>query len=88
MLENTFIHIPGIGSKTEENLWCRGIRTWRHFLDHGETIISPARDEFIVGELEASWYIRKTPPFSASGFHQGRCGGPMMHSKTTPFISI
>jgi len=54
MLEHTFIHISGIGPKTEQKLWGRGIHTWEHFLDHGEIIISPDRDEFIVQELEAS----------------------------------
>ena len=54
MLEHTFIHIAGIGPKTEQTLWYRGIHTWRHFLDHGEIITSPARDAFIVQELEAS----------------------------------
>ncbi len=32
MLRNTFIHIPGIGPKTEEALWKRGITTWQDFL--------------------------------------------------------
>jgi uncharacterized protein YprB with RNaseH-like and TPR domain len=63
MLEHTFIHIAGIGPKTEQTLWCRGIRTWRHFLDHGATIISPARDEFIIQELEASLTHREDPSF-------------------------
>ena len=33
MLNNTFIHIPGIGSVTERELWDSGIHTWRDFLD-------------------------------------------------------
>ncbi|HEV7968654.1 MAG TPA: ribonuclease H-like domain-containing protein [Candidatus Acidoferrales bacterium] len=28
MLQQTFIHIPGIGKKTERQLWKRGIRSW------------------------------------------------------------
>ena len=32
MLNNTFIHIPGIGSITERELWDSGIHTWRDFL--------------------------------------------------------
>ena len=35
MLSNTFIHIPGIGSITERELWDSGIHTWRDFLDAG-----------------------------------------------------
>ena len=31
MLEQTFIHIPGIGQKTERELWQLGIRSWDDF---------------------------------------------------------
>ena len=70
MLERTFTHIRGIGPKTEQKLWSRGIHTWRHFLDHEEIIISPARDEFIAQELEislrhkedASFFSERLPP--------------------------
>lgn len=32
MLENTFVHIPGVGSATETALWRRGFTTWSEFL--------------------------------------------------------
>ena len=36
MLRNTFIHVPGIGLKTEAALWSRGIATWEDYLNsHG-----------------------------------------------------
>lgn len=54
MLENTFIHIHGIGPKTEQKIWNRGIRTWQEFLDHEGAIISPKQDGFIGREIEAS----------------------------------
>jgi uncharacterized protein YprB with RNaseH-like and TPR domain len=54
MLEQTFVHIQKIGPKTEKRLWDRGFHTWRHFLDHHQTIFSPARDAFIREELESS----------------------------------
>ncbi|MDR1578447.1 MAG: ribonuclease H-like domain-containing protein [Deltaproteobacteria bacterium] len=28
MLKNTFIHIPGLGSKREKDLWAKGVMTW------------------------------------------------------------
>lgn len=28
MLEHTFRHIPGVGPRTEEDLWCAGCHTW------------------------------------------------------------
>ncbi|MCG8608347.1 DUF429 domain-containing protein [bacterium] len=31
MLESTFIHLPGIGLKTEKGLWASGIYTWADF---------------------------------------------------------
>ena len=31
MLEQTFIHIPGVGPKTERELWQSGIRSWEDF---------------------------------------------------------
>jgi len=31
MLTRSFIHIPGIGSKTERSLWRAGVRSWRTF---------------------------------------------------------
>ena len=54
MLEQTFVHIQKIGLKTEKKLWDRGVLTWHHFLDHHQTIFSPARDESIREELESS----------------------------------
>lgn len=32
MLENTFVHIPGVGNGTEMALWRRGLTTWSEFL--------------------------------------------------------
>lgn len=31
MLQNTFIHVPGIGLKSEQNLWSKGIVSWEVF---------------------------------------------------------
>jgi len=54
MLKQTFIHIPGIGARTERALWKRGIRTWEDFLGCKGPVFSPARDALIRRELEAS----------------------------------
>jgi len=54
LLEHTFIHIPGIGPKTERHLWRHGILTWKHFLSNRKTALSPARDAFVRQNLEAS----------------------------------
>ena len=63
MLEHTFIHIPGIGPKTEQSIWRHGILTWRHFLSNNKTPFTPARDAFIRENLEASLKNRDNIPF-------------------------
>ncbi len=70
MLEHTFIHISGIGPKTERLLWNRGIRTWKDFLDHKKPVFSLDRDAVIRRELEISlenrhdllFFVNSLPP--------------------------
>lgn len=62
MLKNTFIHIPGIGTKTEERLWDSAIRDWDGFkepypvklsqnrADHIERFIQESREHFETGD--------------------------------------
>ena len=66
MLEHTFIHIPGVGPKTERLLWKRGILTWEDFLAHKNPILSPDRDAVIRRELEISLENRKEILFFAN----------------------
>lgn len=54
MLEQTFIHIPGVGPKTEKRIWEQGILTWEGFLTHSHTVLTPVRDAHIRKDLEAS----------------------------------
>ncbi|MBW1785597.1 MAG: ribonuclease H-like domain-containing protein [Deltaproteobacteria bacterium] len=54
MLRRTFIHIPGIGPKTEQGLWKRGIHTWEDFLGSEKPLFSPGRDAYIRDDLEKS----------------------------------
>ena len=42
MLKNSFIHIPGIGFKTEQDIWRKGIFTWQQFLNDFKNIELPA----------------------------------------------
>jgi uncharacterized protein YprB with RNaseH-like and TPR domain len=37
MLQNTFLHIPGIGIKTEQRLWETGIFSWDHSAKIGDS---------------------------------------------------
>jgi len=52
LLERTFIHIQGIGRKTEHQLWGRGIQSWHHFLNYEGNVFSLGRDQFVQQELE------------------------------------
>lgn len=36
MIRNTFIHLDGLGEKTERRLWGKGILTWEDFLEKSE----------------------------------------------------
>jgi uncharacterized protein len=71
MLEHTFIHIPGIGLKTEQALWDRGILTWQAFMDHDRTILSPARDRGIRLELAASFRHREDAAYFSTRLPPG-----------------
>jgi uncharacterized protein YprB with RNaseH-like and TPR domain len=54
LLEQTFIHIQGIGPKMERAIWDRGIFTWEDFLHHSGTILSESRDRIVRQELYRS----------------------------------
>jgi uncharacterized protein len=54
VIENTFIHIQGVGARTEQRIWQQGIGCWNDFLFSKGTVISPARDSLIRLELEES----------------------------------
>jgi hypothetical protein len=54
MLTNTFIHIQGIGLKTEADLWQAGTLEWDDFLGNRPDGISPARTTYIIEALEES----------------------------------
>ena len=71
LLEQTFIHIQGIGQKTEQKLWRRGILTWQQFLETEKIIFSPARDKFVRQELEASLKHRKDIRFFSDRLSSG-----------------
>jgi uncharacterized protein len=54
VIENTFIHIQGVGAKTERKIWQKGISDWRSFISHKGSVISRAMDPLVRLELEDS----------------------------------
>lgn len=48
MLKNTFAHIPGIGNKSEQQIWASGITSWDNLIDSDEFKLSPKRIETLI----------------------------------------
>lgn len=63
MLENTFLHISGIGEKTEQMLWRRGILTWADYLNYNGLLFSKVKDQFVREELKSSFKNKKKISF-------------------------
>jgi len=55
MLRNSFIHIPGVGPKTEKYIWNRGIFSWKDFLSKSKNLgLSTEKTEQIKKYLALS----------------------------------
>lgn len=52
MLYNTFIHIPGIGEKTEKQIWRSGVHSWSQWRSPYPREISPQKAKLISHYLE------------------------------------
>jgi len=48
MLRNTFCHIPGIGAKSERQLWAAGVRSWQDLAHGADLPLSPAATQRAV----------------------------------------
>jgi len=63
MLENTFLHAPGIGVKTEQRLWDSGVRNWHDFAGDGVARLSPSRTDAVSASLrESSHHVTAGDP--------------------------
>ncbi len=54
MLQNTFIHISGVGTKTEQGFWAAGVKDWASFCEGMPLKLPPARRKCIAAELHES----------------------------------
>ena len=54
MLENTFIHIPGVGPKTEQRFWEAGIYIWDDFTGNCPLFLSQPKKDTIASYLYES----------------------------------
>jgi uncharacterized protein YprB with RNaseH-like and TPR domain len=54
-LKNTFLHIPGIGYRTEKRIWESGIRTWNQCLRRTSRLpLGSGQKEVVLGEISRS----------------------------------
>jgi uncharacterized protein YprB with RNaseH-like and TPR domain len=54
MLKNTFLHLPGIGPKTEARLWASGIDDWEAFITGNPPAMTAARRRIADDHLDES----------------------------------
>ncbi len=50
MLNNTYIHIPGVGKGLEKKIWAQGIHTWEEFLEMEDRISIPSSQKSRICE--------------------------------------
>ena len=64
MLTHTYIHIPGIGARTEQRFWGAGLLTWEHFLTHPDrSPLNGARRETALEFIRSSrQHLRRGSP--------------------------
>jgi uncharacterized protein YprB with RNaseH-like and TPR domain len=75
MLENSFVHLPGIGPGTEEKFWAQGLHTWAHLADNLNEIFSPGKAQQISQALHESQLAYQAREFT---YFQGRFKGAEM----------
>lgn len=75
MLENSFIHLPGIGADTEAKFWAQGLRTWDHLIDNLSEVFSARKAQAIAEALEESRAAIEAREFA---YFQGRFKGAEM----------
>jgi uncharacterized protein YprB with RNaseH-like and TPR domain len=54
MLKNTFLHIPGLGVKSEQRIWSSGIHSWDDLLRESLPRFSPQRTDLLKRGIEES----------------------------------
>lgn len=75
MLENSFIHLPGIGADTEAKFWAQGLRTWDQLTENLNEVFSARKAQSIAEALEESRAAIESGEF---GYFQGRFKGAEM----------
>jgi len=67
MLKRTFVHLPGVGLKTEAQMWRAGIVTWEDFIDARRVAgLGPARLAWFKSLLQKSLHHLDRPDYFAT----------------------
>lgn len=75
MLENSFVHLPGIGPETEQRFWSEGVRTWDELDENLCNLFGPQKARKISLALEESRAAHAAREF---GYFQERLKGAEM----------
>ncbi|MFH0978971.1 MAG: ribonuclease H-like domain-containing protein [Candidatus Woesearchaeota archaeon] len=55
MLTSTFIHIDGIGKKTEQSIWGSDVYTWKEFLEKNDRVkLGTRKKEMVISSIQES----------------------------------
>jgi len=66
MIKRTFVHLPGVGRKTEAQMWRRGLATWEDFLQARQVEgLGPARLTWFKSLLQESLRHLEHPDYFA-----------------------
>jgi len=75
LLENSFVHLPGIGPETEERFWAQGLRTWDELSQNVCELFGPKKALAIAAALEECRAASEAAEFN---YFQGRFKGGEM----------
>ncbi len=84
MIENSFVHLPGIGHETERHFWSSGIRTWDDLENNLENVLGAKRALKIAKALSESRAAHQAGEY---GYFQGRLKGADMWRLLPAFLA-
>ena len=72
MLKSTFIHLPGVGTRSETQFWRQGLATWEDFLAARRIRgLSRERFDWLKAELQGSFGHLEDPAYFAARLQAG-----------------
>jgi uncharacterized protein len=83
MIQNSFVHLPGIGAGTEDKFWSLGIHTWDDLDKNLNTLFKGARAEMIATALDEGRQAVEAREFS---YFQGKLKGNEMWRLLPAFL--